>query len=58
MTFEVVGGQQELAAVAAFLDETREAPAALVLEGEVSLVPAGFARRIDEPAPAGCLPNG
>jgi quercetin dioxygenase-like cupin family protein len=24
----------------------------------VSLVPAGFARRIDEPAPAGCLPNG
>jgi len=24
----------------------------------VSLVPAGFARRIDEPAPAGCLPSG
>ena len=24
----------------------------------VSLVPAGFQRRIDEPAPAGCLPNG
>jgi quercetin dioxygenase-like cupin family protein len=24
----------------------------------VSLVPAGFARRIDEPAPANCLPNG
>jgi quercetin dioxygenase-like cupin family protein len=24
----------------------------------VSLVPAGFARRIDEPSPAGCLPNG
>jgi quercetin dioxygenase-like cupin family protein len=24
----------------------------------VSLVPAGFGRRIDEPAPAGCLPNG
>jgi quercetin dioxygenase-like cupin family protein len=23
-----------------------------------SLVPAGFARRIDEPAPSGCLPNG
>jgi quercetin dioxygenase-like cupin family protein len=23
-----------------------------------SLVPAGFTRRIDEPAPAGCLPNG
>jgi len=24
----------------------------------VSLVPAGFARRINEPAPANCLPNG
>jgi quercetin dioxygenase-like cupin family protein len=24
----------------------------------VSLVPAGFARRIDEPSPGGCLPNG
>ena len=24
----------------------------------VSLVPAGFARRIDEPAPANCLPQG
>jgi quercetin dioxygenase-like cupin family protein len=24
----------------------------------VSIVPAGFSRRIDEPAPANCLPNG
>jgi hypothetical protein len=24
----------------------------------VSLVPAGFARRIDEPSPGNCLPNG
>jgi hypothetical protein len=24
----------------------------------VSLVPAGFARRIDEPSPGTCLPNG
>ena len=24
----------------------------------VSFVPAGFARRIDQPAPANCLPNG
>jgi hypothetical protein len=24
----------------------------------VSLVPTGFARRIDEPSPGNCLPNG
>ena len=37
MTSEVVGREQELAAVAAFLDEAGELPAALVLEGEAGI---------------------
>ena len=35
--FEVVGREDELASVAAFVDESRDGPAALVLEGEAGI---------------------
>ncbi len=37
MAFEVVGREEELASVAAFVDEARDGPAALVLEGEAGI---------------------
>ena len=37
MTLEVVAREQELASVAAFLDEPRDAPGALLLEGEAGI---------------------
>jgi DNA-binding CsgD family transcriptional regulator len=37
MAFEVVGREEELASVAAFVDEPRDGPAALVLEGEAGI---------------------
>src|SRR5205807_3889270 len=37
IVFEVVGREDELASVAAFVDEVRDGPTALVLEGEAGI---------------------
>jgi len=37
MAFEVVGREDELASVAAFVDEARDGPVALVLDGEAGI---------------------
>jgi hypothetical protein len=37
MTFGIIGSEEELASVVTFIDEVRDGPAALVLEGEVGV---------------------
>jgi predicted ATPase len=37
MTFEIVGRDEELGSVHTFIDDVRDGPAALVLEGEAGI---------------------